>query len=398
MAVVTLNSTSLLFVATNETTYAAAREGSGVSKYISQFGWVGQYFGGSYEVNQVFVGFDLAGLPTNAVITAAKLTLTIAESFGTTVVEVRQHDFQNNNINAFVAGSQLASKQQLGSTVVNNGFIGTAAIDLTGLTRDGLAKFVLASTSQRTGTAPTGDTTTRVTAATLEVTYSLVTVITATGSGSWAVPTGITSAKIECWSGGQGGGDYVGGGRGGNYASNLAYSVTAGATINFSVGAGGGSGQYSNTPGGDTWFGGAGLLLAKGGGATSGSIGPITSYGGAGDATWPNQTGGGSGGGGAAGPHGAGGNASAYPNPQPPVGGASGSTTVSGTSHPDGGSGGGLASSGGSPGGGGGSKGPFGGGASGAGGRGQIRITYDTAGSTAPPTPARRPQRSFHWL
>lgn len=407
MATASLSSTALFFVATNEATYAAAREGSGVSKYISQYGWVGQYFGGTYEVNQVFAGFDLSGLPANAQITAAKLTLTIAESFGTTVVEVRQHDFTNNSINAFVAGSQLANKPMLGGAVVNSGFIGSIAIDLTGLTRDGLAKFVLASTTQRTGAAPTGDTTTRVTAAKLDITYNLVTVITTTGSGSWTVPAGVTSVKVECWSGGQGG-DAGSGGSGGNYVRKTGLAVTPGSVISYNVGAGGaGVGFASKNNGGATWFVNVSSYVAAAGGLMSGSAGGDVSY-------YGGQGGSGSfgisgGGGGSSHSAGAGGAAGTFngSNPASVAGGASGSRAGGvqgqpGANDVEGGSGGGgygagaTVNPGGAPGGGGGGgrdSGPTNGGN---GGRGQIRLTWDI--SNSPPTPARRSPRSFFWF
>lgn len=384
MATASLNSTALFFVATNEGSYAAAREGSGVSKYISQYGWVGQYFGGNYEVNQVFAGFDLSSLPANAVITAAKLTLTISESYGTTVVEVRQHDFQANSINAFVAGSQLANKPLLGGANINDGFIGTVAVDLTGLTRVGLAKFVLASTTQRTGTAPTGDTTTRVTAAKLDVTYSLVTLLTTTGASQVTAPTGVTGALVEVWGAGGGGPPYGGGGGGAYSASRLTF--TAGSTLNAFVGAGGAGGYITPPPGApggdgqDTWFISSSTILAKGGGGgwntsamggqASAGIGTTKFSGGAGTGN-AGYVGGGAGG----------------PNGNGQTGSGNGGTTT-GNNENGGGSGG-------APGGGGVSN-PSGVGS--AGGRGQIRITWDDSGSTNPPAPARRAPRSFFWL
>ncbi|WP_312084693.1 hypothetical protein [Brevundimonas sp.] len=413
MATASLSSTALFFVATNEATFAAAREGSGVSKYISQYGWVGQYYGGNYEVNQVFAGFDLSSLPANAQITAAKLTLTIAESFGTTVVEVRQHDFANNSINAFVAGSQLASKPMLGGTVVNNGFIGTVAIDLTGLTRDGLAKFVLASTSQRTGTAPTGDTTTRVTAAKLDITYAASPeIITTTGSGSWVVPAGVTAITVECWGGG-GGGVAGNAGGGGAYARKDTITVTPGASLPYSVGVGApGTGGAAGVTGGDTWFGNtvstSSPVLAKGGsmwfvtqpnptyGRADQSIGDVRFNGGGG------ATSGFNGGGSSATKSGAGraggSGFSDYTGGSANGGGAGGGNVSPGASNVEGGGGGGGNPSTG-PGGAGGAP-SGGGGAPGnnvgtLGGRGQIRISW---ASSTTPAPDRRAPRSFFWF
>lgn len=400
MAVTTLDSTTLLYVASAEATYNAAREGTGVNRYVSSFGWIGQYLSGDYEVNQVFASFDLSGLPAEAVISGATLILTARESYGSHTVEVRSSTFTPNNANSFVPGSGLAAKVALGSTAFAPGFDFERQIALTGFTRANLANVILYGAGQRTGVAPTGETATRIDSVKLEVTYTVVETITATGAGAWTVPAGVTTVTVQKWSGGQGG-SADRGGRGGNFAQST-ITVTPGASVSYSVGAGGNGVQFaSNINGGDTWFSSASAYVAKGGGNTSGNVGTTNYYGGAGGAAFQGVAGGG---GGSARPTQAGGNASTFDGGEASLqGGSSGSTqggvyggAAAGISNTEGGSGGaGLgANAGGAPGGGGGggsSQGP-----GGAGGRGQIRITWDT--STSPPAPARRAPRSFYWL
>lgn len=91
-------------------------------------------------------------------------------------------------------------------------------------------------------------------------------------TGTFTVPAGVTSLKVECWGGGGGGGFSAqdgrgcGGGGGGAFAkSNL--TVTPGQTFSYSVGTGGSGGTEAsnNKNGGDTWFGSTTTVLAKGG-------------------------------------------------------------------------------------------------------------------------------------
>lgn len=400
MAIATLSSTGLLYVASAEASYTAAREGTGVNRYVSSFGWIGQYMSGNYEVNQVFAAFDLSGLPANAVISGAKLILTARESYGNHTVEVRSSTFTPNNANSFVPGSGLAAKVALGSTAFAPGFDFERQIALTGFTRANLANVILYGAGQRTGVAPTGETATRIDSAKLEVTYTVVETITATGAGSWTVPTGVTTVTVQKWSGGQGG-SADRGGRGGNFSQST-ITVTPGASISYSVGTGGNGVQFaSNVNGGDTWFSSSTTYVSKGGGATSGNVGTISFYGGAGGGAMQGVAGGG---GGSATPTQSGGNAAAFDGSQASLkGGSSGSTqggvyggAAAGIANTEGGSGGAGfgANAGGAPGGGGGGGSSQG--AGGTGGRGQIRIIWDT--STAPPAPARRAPRSFFWF
>ena len=96
-------------------------------------------------------------------------------------------------------------------------------------------------------------------------------VSTYTTTGSFNVPTGVTSITVECWGGaGAGGGrsgsnGQGGGGGGGAYASKT-ISVTPLATINFVVGTGGTGGTGNGPSGLDTYWDDGSQVLAKGGG------------------------------------------------------------------------------------------------------------------------------------
>ena len=145
---------------------------------------------------------------------------------------------------------------------------------------------------------------------------------TATGAGTWTVPSDCASAQIECIGGGGGGYSYGAGGGGGAYVKTNAVSLTPGQTAYFNIGAGGGAGSS----GGDTWFNKSANVapgsatdgaLAKAG-AVSADSGSTGGLGGAsascvGDVAYSGGDGGdgassygGGGGGGAAGPSGVG--------------------------------------------------------------------------------------------
>lgn len=152
----TITSPSTLNVGSYSGNYEVARAGAGLTTGI--YGWVGQYFtGSSYEISQVFLGFDLSAVP-NREITKAELRFTVNEAYGVNTVEARLHDWQDAS--SFVAGADLASKPLLGSTSVSAGQTGAKVISLTGVTRSSLLKIVLAGADQRTGTPPVGDDTT----------------------------------------------------------------------------------------------------------------------------------------------------------------------------------------------------------------------------------------------
>ena len=153
------------YLAAYASAYEAAREGGGV--VVSQWGWIGQYRGGQYEINQVMIGFDPSSLPGQ--IATANLVLNIFESYGPITLEVREHSWTAGSPSSFVPGSQLSTKRLAGSVFLASGRTGEVVIplDVTGMT--GPLKFVLAISDQRLGIAPTADNTVRMTAGRLDV-------------------------------------------------------------------------------------------------------------------------------------------------------------------------------------------------------------------------------------
>lgn len=81
--------------------------------------------------------------------------------------------------------------------------------------------------------------------------------ITTPGSGTWTVPTGVTSITIQAWGGGGAGGastvdkDGGSGGGGGAYSSKT-IAVTPGDVISYTIGAGGTTTAGNGNPGGTT--------------------------------------------------------------------------------------------------------------------------------------------------
>jgi hypothetical protein len=222
---------------------------------------------------------------------------------------------------------------------------------------------------------------------------------TFTASGSFVVPAGITSLKVQCWSGGGGGQSGSGaGGSGGEYAAENALAVTPGETLTVTVGTGG-SGGPSGTggPGSDGTVssvlrGGTALVTAHPGKGSihftsiaggTGSTNSIHFNGGSAIIGTAGTTKGGGGGGGSAGTSSGGnsGNANAGI-----TGGNGGAAVTGGAAGGKGGTGsvgsGQTAGAAGSiPGGGGGTggAGSTSNAAGGTGGRGQVIITYQSA-------------------
>ena len=193
------------------------------------------------------------------------------------------------------------------------------------------------------------------------------------GTYTFTVPAGVISVKVQAWGAGSGGNNNEGrGGGGGAFAGNNSIAVTPGATYTVIVGSGGARGTGNS--GEDSRF--ANLVIAKGGlGANGGSATSST-----GDTKFSGGNGGisekkaGAGGGGSGGAEGAGKNGG---NPSDNnTGGNGGAAGLGGGAK--GGAGGnnrGDGADGSFPGGGGGEK-AGNGGSSGAGGHGQVIITY----------------------
>lgn len=117
-----------------------------------------------------------------------------------------------------------------------------------------------------------------------------------TASGSFTVPANVTSITVECWGGGGGSGGATlnnsggSGGAGGSYTRSV-ITVTPNSTFSIQVGAGGLAGNSSGSQGGQggsSWFNSSGNILATGGaggsanqgsagfGSTSGNLGQGT--------------------------------------------------------------------------------------------------------------------------
>jgi hypothetical protein len=106
-----------------------------------------------------------------------------------------------------------------------------------------------------------------------------------TGSGSFAVPVGVTAVNVLLIGGGAGGGGRVGGGGGaGGYVDRPGFPVTPGGTVSYSIGGGGGGGGPSQqgNDGTPTTFG---SLTAIGGGGGGGDNNQAGRSGGSGGGT-----------------------------------------------------------------------------------------------------------------
>ncbi len=205
-----------------------------------------------------------------------------------------------------------------------------------------------------------------------------------TSSGTFLVPAGVTQVTVECWGGGGRGATRSssgqgGGGGGGAYARSTV-SVTPGNSYTVTVGAG----STTTSPGGDSWFGTATTVMAKGGGSSAdnsingaaggsaaSSIGTVKFSGGAGATTASANSGGG---GSSAGTAANGANGAVTAGGNAPAGGGDGGNGVTGNSNGNDGAFPG--------GGGGGAKRTTGTRTGGSGGGGFVRVSYTyTAGT-----------------
>jgi hypothetical protein len=228
------------------------------------------------------------------------------------------------------------------------------------------------------------------------------TTFSSTGTSTFTVPAGITTVTLELWGGGGGGDSSAkngfsagGGGGGGAYTKIDAYSVTSSTSYSVTVGTGG----AEATAGGQSWFDNSSSAYAYGGSPGNnefGGVGGVVAT--VGDTKWAGGAGAsssggkndGGGGGGAAGSSAGVGN-SGGPNTVA-TGGAGGLGANDSGSGGDGGDDLADGVTGGVPGGGGGGAG--GDANAGAGGAGQVKITWTRAfidpvvpGITASPNP-----------
>jgi|GEM_PF-1931576 len=383
----TLDLAASLAVSAYAPVYTDAAAGAGAT--VSEWFWIGQYPAtDQFEINQAMAAFDTTVVTGGLM--SASLTITVDESHGNTILEVREHDWAAD-ASAFVPGSALASKRLLGSAPIGPGGQRDITIALASFDLSRPLKFVLAIADQRLGAAPAGDTTLLVSNARLAVTTAI---ITKTGAGTWTVPAGVTSITVECWGGG-GAGRYGAGGAGGAWTQET-LAVSPGQAFDFFIAA---SQPYSadgaETIGQDTWFGSAATVLAKGaaghvGGQASAGRASLKYSGGSARYQDPNtglpgsigeSTYGGSGA--SASKHGDGGDSFYNPMTGTGTGGSSPGAGAVSLSHVEGGGGSAGIGSGGAPG---------GGSRAAPSTRGQIRITWTFSddepgpGDTTPPT------------
>ena len=111
---------------------------------------------------------------------------------------------------------------------------------------------------------------------------------TATGPGTFTVPTGVSEIEVLVVAGGGGAGNIGGGGGGGGVVHHARYPVTPGGSVPYSVGGGGSSGPaYSGPPASN---------------GTPSVFGVLEAYGGGGSGAWATDPPGGTVGSGAGGP------------------------------------------------------------------------------------------------
>lgn len=160
------------------------------------------------------------------------------------------------------------------------------------------------------------------------------------GDYFWVCPNGITSITVSCYGGG-GAGTRAGsnntpaGGGGGGAFSSSTISVIPGTTYGIRVGAGGASANPAGA-GGDSWFGSASTVMAKGGSANANSVLTGASGGQASASVGTTKYSGGNGGTGSGTNAGAGGGGAGPTN----NGGNGGTGTTVGTGNSPGGNGG----------------------------------------------------------
>ena len=87
-------------------------------------------------------------------------------------------------------------------------------------------------------------------------------VVSLIDGSSWTVPAGVTYVNAKLFGGGGGGGNYAVEGRGGRVIATLV-TTTPGASISYSIGAGGAGGSNAPGDGGTTSF--TGAVSAEGG-------------------------------------------------------------------------------------------------------------------------------------
>jgi len=147
--------------------------------------------------------------------------------------------------------------------------IASATGTITGSTSAVGSDTTVTFTITATATDGSGETTTNTRQYSIVQKAPVVTSYTSTGSGTFSVPTGLTTLDVLVVAGGGGAGNNnSGGGGAGGLIFRPAFPVTPGGSISYAVGAGGAGSPNGGSPadtGQDSSFG---TLLSKGGGST----------------------------------------------------------------------------------------------------------------------------------
>jgi hypothetical protein len=151
-------------------TYTAAKEGTGTLQANPNLGAIqmGQaLFSPTYYAEEGFLSFDTSSLGAGTTITAATLVMRGKTcGGGSFTLEARQQDWGTTLDNAdFVPGSGLAAKTLLASYTVptwnvggaNNTFTSNGSNLVNAINKTGSTRFIINSSLQIAGTAPTGD-------------------------------------------------------------------------------------------------------------------------------------------------------------------------------------------------------------------------------------------------
>ena len=178
-----------------------------------------------------------------------------------------------------------------------------------------------------TATGEGGTTNTAARAFTLTNGYKVITSFTSTGSGTYSVPSGVSSLEVLVVAGGGGGGSTNGGGGGaGGLVYAPAFPVTPGGSVSYFVGGGG--------DGADARNGSAPTNQSRGGTGGQSTFGQLTAYGGGGGGSGGHATNSYAGEVGNPGGSGGGGSSSDSPGQSKP--GGSGTQPGQGAGHPSG--------------------------------------------------------------
>lgn len=248
------NAGGATFAAYSSTTFISAAGGSGGTKAANGAGGAGGAIANNIPVNTGFKGGN-GGNGAAGTASTNNFSGSGGGGAGTTAAGGNAVNSTSSGGVGTVGsgGATYGGAGRAGiSTSGNTGGDGVAAINTIALFGGGGSGATVWSSGSRTGgNGANGG---------IIITYTVpatVTILTWNSSGSWVVPAGVCNLWVECWGGGGGGGGVnntisasAGGGGGGSYTLNPNVTVTAGSTINYTVGAAGSAGTNSGSAGG----------------------------------------------------------------------------------------------------------------------------------------------------